>query len=608
MEDSNTVISVDLSMSDIQEVLTRDGNGTSIPPVDEAPAHESQTAADFISSQLRLEEDAREALPYSFSRCTRPLGALRQNLFACLTCNPPDSTNFQPAAVCYSCSIACHGEHTLVELFARRNFTCDCGSTRLPSTSPCTLRIDPATGMKGPVHGEEAAQGNSYNHNCRNRFCGCGEEYDADNEKGTMFQCLGLVGEDQGGCGEDWWHAECVVYGGEAGSRFRKEREAKANLAELEKKETDEQEAGEDLVEPPPEFPDEDSFDTFICYKCVNAVPWIKPYAGTEGFLPPVFVRDVPTPPSDGHAELKGDASHSLSAGGLTEPPDTNGTTRTDGESITTADLPTSSKKRTADTADLEAPTVASTKKPKSDPAPSSPLQTTGSTAIETPAPSLPAPIPISTTSTSEPPAAISRHAEPSAAASPQPYHTLLPVSAPTTPFSIFCHSDFRSHLCRCHTCYPPLSLFPQLLEEEEEYQPPPSSAASEAGTGSNRSLLERGEAALNNVDRVRAIEGVMAYNHLKDKVKGFLKPFAESGQPVGAEDVKRYFEKLRGDEAAVREAGAKPGKGDVDGGASDEGNGGTGNGEQKGEFLFIPGLLVVCLIEVLLTRYHLGY
>ncbi|KAI4245582.1 MAG: hypothetical protein L6R40_002383 [Gallowayella cf. fulva] len=46
-----------------------------------------------------------------------------------------------------------------------------------------------------------------------------------------------------------------------------------------------------------------------------------------------------------------------------------------------------------------------------------------------------------------------------------------------------------------------------------------------------------------------------MVYNHLKDKVKSFLQPFAESGQAVGAEDIKAYFEKLRGDEQAIRSA-----------------------------------------------------
>ena len=50
--------------------------------------------------------------------------------------------------------------------------------------------------------------------------------------------------------------------------------------------------------------------------------------------------------------------------------------------------------------------------------------------------------------------------------------------------------------------------------------------------------------------------EGVMAYNHLKEKVKGFLQPFAQSGQAVSADDVKAYFEKLRGDDEAIKAAG----------------------------------------------------
>ena len=58
-----------------------------------------------------------------------------------------------------------------------------------------------------------------------------------------------------------------------------------------------------------------------------------------------------------------------------------------------------------------------------------------------------------------------------------------------------------------------------------------------------------------------------MVYNHLKDKVKSFLQPFAESGQAVGAEDIKAYFEKLRGDAEAVRAAGGTA----VAGGSGDD-------------------------------------
>ena len=91
-------------------------------------------------------------------------------------------------------------------------------------------------------------------------------------------------------------------------------------------------------------------------------------------------------------------------------------------------------------------------------------------------------------------------------------------------------------------------------------------------------SLLDRGEAALSGMDRVKAIEGVMVYNHLRDKVKEFLKPYAESGQAVSADDIKAYFEKLRGDEGAIKEASAKP---PTDG--NDDGGDGSGRREQSG-------------------------
>lgn len=69
-----------------------------------------------------------------------------------------------------------------------------------------------------------------------------------------------------------------------------------------------------------------------------------------------------------------------------------------------------------------------------------------------------------------------------------------------------------------------------------------------------------------------------MVYNHLRDKVKAFLQPFAESGQAVGAEDIKAYFEKLRGDEEGIKLAGASAGAD-----ATDDGKDGDGRREQGG-------------------------
>ncbi len=89
-----------------------------------------------------------------------------------------------------------------------------------------------------------------------------------------------------------------------------------------------------------------------------------------------------------------------------------------------------------------------------------------------------------------------------------------------------------------------------------------------------------------------------MVYNHLKDKVKSFLQPFAESGQAVGAEDIKAYFEKLRGDEQGIQAAAVSSGNG-----GGDEG-GGDNRREQSGKQTLRPQQWW----ELLLIIVHLGY
>ena len=482
----------------------------------------SQTAQEFIASQLSLEADAREVLPYQFDSCTKPLGPLRQSVYACLTCSPPPATphqQFTPAGVCYSCSISCHGEHNLVELFTKRNFVCDCGTTRLANSgTSCNLRTSTQTGKKGGVTNEEARKGNRYNQNFEGKFCGCGEEYDPEKEKGTMFQCLGLGTVEDGGCGEDWWHPECLMGLPHQKPHHESKTESNGNLETVEE-ESDDHAGGKDENEvakteedvAPPGFPNEDDFDHVICYKCTGAFPWIKQYAGTTGFLPALFA-DGRVHQSNGH-KSNGPAPASPS----------------------TSD----SRKRKAEE-DLEDSQEG--KRAKSDVKISQPEpHTNGHSAA--------------------------RHEGLS--------------SPPTAPISLFVKEDFRDNLCRCPACFPRLVKHPQLLEEEESYEPPlsESSGAGHEGSVAGRSvnsgsLLDRGEAALSSMDRVRAIEGAMAYNHLRDKLKGFLQPFAESGQAVSAEDIKEYFTKLRGDEQAMRDAAA---------GASADGVQGDGRKEQDG-------------------------
>ncbi|KAL8363444.1 hypothetical protein RB601_009290 [Gaeumannomyces tritici] len=504
----------------------------------------SQTAADFIREQMQLEADAREALPYSIQNCTKPLGSLRQAVFACLTCNPPPADTKDPynaAGVCYSCSVQCHGEHTLVEIFTKRNFTCDCGTTRFPATAPCTLREDPNTKEKG-AHSEKPDMNNKYNQNFRNRFCGCECDYDPFQQKGTMYQCLGLGTHETGGCGEDWWHPGCVV--GLGSKWFEKEdaqvkekssandtatapaaavasqplatisedAEASGDAPPTAQAGPDDASAdGNDDDDPPvpPGFPEEDSFEAFLCYKCVDAYPWIKRYVGTEGFLPAVFSK-----PAVVEAVPEAKSPETPATG--------------------------SSLKRKADDEGEEEPQESKRHKSEEDasPAPQPPQQSS---------------IPNTTDSAQAPKVT-------SGSSSTCKLEKLPP--APSGQLSLFMKEDFREHFCRCAECFPHLKPHPQLLEEEDTYEPPVSeNGGSEHGGSTQGSLLEMGESALRGVDRVRAIEGVMAYNHLKDKLKTFLQPFAQSGEAVSAEHIKEIFAKLRGDDQAIKEAGESANK-----------------------------------------------
>lgn len=299
--------------------------------------------------------------------------------------------------------------------------------------------------------GETPAENNKYNHNFSGHFCGCGEQYDPEKEKGTMFQCLGLGTVRDGGCGEDWWHPECLMglpRNLPAETDFRKEsaEEEKSETVNADTEEMAQPAEGQGDVDEaplPPGFPAEDDFDHFICYKCVDSFPWIKQYAGHEGFLAPVF--------------------HKKSSESVKEEP-------VQGE----AQPPSAeSKKRSAE--DDSEPSVSKKSKVDSE----------GSTEATSPNPTI------------------------DASTEKAPVHEALPA-APTGSFSLFLKEDFRSHLCRCPECFPRLKQHPQLLEEEEAYEPPVSESDAEEQNGrasvGSGSTYERGEALLSNMDRVKAI------------------------------------------------------------------------------------------------------
>lgn len=344
-----------------------------------------------------------------------------------------------------------------------------------------------------------------------------------------MFQCLGLGSVETGGCGEDWWHPECLM--GLPRDWNKTETTNKKSTGELETDEKPTAEGDEEEETPlPPGFPAEDDFETFICFKCIDSNPWLKQYAGTRGFLPPVY--------KNGGLQTVSDEKSSIEA------PPSNTEAQSD-----------SMKKRKADlNDDKEAPAAKRTKEEENTKDSNPEVKIEGNH--------------------------LKTNSEPS-----KPKHESLPTTAPSGSFSLFLKEDFRDHLCHCPSCYPNLAHHPQLREEEETYEPPVSEDGEANGGGSaGTSLLDRGEAALSTMDRVRAIEGAMVYNHLRDNLKQFLKPYAETGKAVSAEDIKSYFEKLRGDDHAIKDAA---GQASAASGSGDGNENGDNRREQGGKCLF---------------------
>ncbi|OWR47756.1 hypothetical protein KGM_202770 [Danaus plexippus plexippus] len=146
---------------------------------------------DVLQEQENFEEDANAVLGGSDDKnCTYSKGYIkRQALYACMTCcSEAKSDPAKRAGLCLACSLTCHENHELIELYTKRNFRCDCGNSKFNS-NPCQLAPKKAN------FNEE----NSYNQNFSGVYCVCRRPYpDPDCEtEDVMIQCTIC---------EDWYH------------------------------------------------------------------------------------------------------------------------------------------------------------------------------------------------------------------------------------------------------------------------------------------------------------------------------------------------------------------------------------------------------------------
>lgn len=102
----------------------------------------------------------------------------------------------------------------------------------------------------------------------------------------------------------------------------------------------------------------------------------------------------------------------------------------------------------------------------------------------------------------------------------------------------IFLSEGFRSRWCHCNSCLPSIKPYKFLFEEETTYEPPEDPDL-------GLSFEELGMRALERLPRDKAIEGIHAFNGMRDNLIKFLRPFADEGKVVDESDVRAFFQSL---------------------------------------------------------------
>lgn len=433
---------------------------------------DSVTAVDYIENQLKLEREARELMPYDPNECTYEQGELRQPVFACLTCSKQNDN--QPIGVCYSCSIQCHASHEIVELFSKRSFVCDCGTTRMSKTynGACNLRrsnnketqrrlsISSTSSKELNLNAEDIpSSSNIYNQNFLGNFCSCEKPYNPLEETGDMLQCyFGFV------CGEDWYHDRCIMgipqesiektkqkTDTEEGDNILNKLPPPGEDAESDRRQHDDQQSDEEFAIP--HFPKLDDFDVFICWKCVSQF------------------RDV-------FAELERIPGIVLCKLAHFDNIKTMDEWELQNEQLNNEDKPAVKRMKQSEETEFYKP--------------------------------------------------------------PQ--------------YSFFLANDFREKIINLYESlnhesrlFEFLTNNEYLFRDDPVYEPPNDV---ESTTGS---ILDMGADALQSLPREKAIEGLQAYDKIREKLRDFFKPFAEEGKVVTEEEVREFFGAMKEENSRLK-------------------------------------------------------
>ncbi|OSD08025.1 hypothetical protein PYCCODRAFT_1381299 [Trametes coccinea BRFM310] len=330
---------------------------------------------------------------------------------------------------------------------------------------------------------EEPNGENTYGRNFEGVFCRCGRPYDAQKERETMIQCLAC---------EDWFHESCLNL---------RERPPSREPTPATEPVGDDGASDASSSGLPPPLICADDYDALICGGCVRKIHALRRVAGTPGALMVVrgsvdrpwqiIGKDELSETSTVDIETKAekpakDAPEATAAGEKRE------------RSPTEGEEPQAKKARVSPEAESESPCLA----PRQDPRVARLLSE------------------------------LDHNADVSGeeAGGAEGAERYLGAG------DVFLTEGWRDRWCRCKRCLPSLQAHSFLLEEEETYEPPED-------PDSGLSLEELGMRALQRLPREKAIDGIMAFNAMRDDLMKHLRPFAERGQEVTETDIRAFFD-----------------------------------------------------------------
>ncbi|KAN0132006.1 hypothetical protein V8E53_010286 [Lactarius tabidus] len=448
----------------------------------------ASTLTEYLNSQQELEKEAARALPYSFSQCTYPLGYIRQAVYLCITCD-------SQRGICSSCSIACHTNHEQLELFPKRHFRCDCPTSAL--AHPCSLHKEP----------EAANDENVYGQNFWSKFCRCGRPYDAKSERETMIQCLAC---------EDWYHESCLNLRTRPPSRLPSQEPLNGGDEAAEVEQDDSRSEASSSGLPLPLITAED-YDAMVCRSCVSKIPVLQAWAGTPGIS--MVVRDDPV------------SSWNVIGALQEDDPVVDDPIAERCQEVET-DIPTPN---------VEIPDSERTHTPTQSPSGDGSSSSSNTEALQTKKRTLPTQPSISGPSAKRPRTYGPSNPSQKLCQAPAPNLSAQAIFAQDGTRTlgegdIFLSGDWRERWCLCDLCLPRLQEHQYLLKEDDTYEPPED-------PDSGLSLEELGLRALERIPRDRALDGIRAFNSMRDELKNFLRPFAQEGREVAEVDVRGFFE-----------------------------------------------------------------